>query len=67
MNGVFAENYVETQQRPLFRSFCRAFGLVPFESGWSIFSDMLFITEVTDDQYYVSDFIFNSVAIIKYT
>ncbi|VVC38388.1 Nuclear transport factor 2,TAP C-terminal (TAP-C) domain,Nuclear transport factor 2, eukaryote,UBA- [Cinara cedri] len=54
VNGVFAENFKETQQRPLFRSFCRAFCIVPFGSGWSILNDMLFVTEVNDDQYYES-------------
>ncbi|VVC28362.1 Hypothetical protein CINCED_3A015947 [Cinara cedri] len=50
VNGVFAENYKENQQRPLFRSFCRAFSIVPFGNGWSILSDMLFVTLVNEEQ-----------------
>lgn len=48
VNGVFAEDYAENK-RPLFRSFSRTFCIVPVGSGWSIISDMLFITTVTDE------------------
>ncbi|KAE9530577.1 hypothetical protein AGLY_011039, partial [Aphis glycines] len=46
VNGVFAE---ETNDKHIFRSFCRTFCLVPVGSSWNIISDMLFITTVTDE------------------
>lgn len=49
VNGVFAEDFKETNLRPVFRSFCRSFCIVPVGSGWSIMNDMLFITVVSDE------------------
>ncbi|XP_015373159.1 PREDICTED: nuclear RNA export factor 1-like [Diuraphis noxia] len=49
LNGVFAEDFKETNYRQVYRSFCRTFCIVPVGSGWSIISDMLFITTVTDE------------------
>ncbi|XP_060839178.1 nuclear RNA export factor 1-like [Rhopalosiphum padi] len=49
LNGVFAEDFKETNYRHVYRSFCRTFCIVPVGSGWSIISDMLFITIVTDE------------------
>ncbi|XP_025206227.1 nuclear RNA export factor 1-like [Melanaphis sacchari] len=49
LNGVFAEDFKETKSRHVYRSFCRTFCIVPVGSGWSIYSDMLFVTLVTDE------------------
>lgn len=49
VNGVFAEDYKETHNRPVFRSFCRSFSIVPIGEGWSIMSDMLFVTLATEE------------------
>lgn len=49
INGVFAEDYLETNHRHIFRSFCRTFGIIPFGNGWSIISDMMFVTVVSDE------------------
>ncbi|XP_050058015.1 nuclear RNA export factor 1-like [Aphis gossypii] len=49
LNGVFAEDFEETNYRHVFRSFSRTFCIVPVESGWRIISDMLFITTVNDE------------------
>ncbi|XP_060865132.1 nuclear RNA export factor 1-like [Metopolophium dirhodum] len=49
VNGVFAEDFKETNYRHVYRSFCRTFCIVPIGSGWSIISDMLFVTTVTDE------------------
>lgn len=54
VNGVFIEEHKEIDERPLFRSFSRTFCLIPFNNGWIIISDMLFITLVTDELYFVS-------------
>jgi len=45
LNGVFAEDIKETKDRHIFQSFC----IVPVGSGWSILSDMFFITTVTEE------------------
>ncbi|KAE9534785.1 hypothetical protein AGLY_008077 [Aphis glycines] len=49
LNGVFAEDFKETNHRHVYRSFCRTFCIVPVGSGWSIISDMFFVTIVTDE------------------
>ncbi|KAE9523233.1 hypothetical protein AGLY_016369 [Aphis glycines] len=49
LNGVFAEDFKETNHRHVYRSFCRTFCIVPVGSGWSIISDMFFVTLVTDE------------------
>ncbi|XP_025191697.1 nuclear RNA export factor 1-like [Melanaphis sacchari] len=49
LNGVFAEDFKIYDFNPLYRSFCRTFCIVPFGNGWSIISDMFFITIVTDE------------------
>ncbi|XP_060842102.1 nuclear RNA export factor 1-like isoform X1 [Rhopalosiphum padi] len=49
LNGVFAEDFKETHCRHIYRSFCRTFCIVPVGSGWSIISDMFFITLVTKE------------------
>lgn len=70
VNGVFAEDFKETNFRPVFRSFSRTFCIVPVGSGWSIISDMLFVTIVSEELlivrtiltttlYYKLDFILN--------
>lgn len=46
VNGVFAETNYRSH---VFRSFCRTFVIVPVGSGWSIFSDMLFVTVASDE------------------
>ncbi|XP_050434890.1 nuclear RNA export factor 1-like [Adelges cooleyi] len=43
VNGVFAEGYVNNDKL-LLRSFSRIFAITPVGNGWSILSDMLFIT-----------------------
>jgi len=58
VNGVFAEDFKETNYRHVYRSFCRTFCIVPIGSGWSIISDMLFVTTVTDELLLVSEFVF---------
>lgn len=58
INGVFAEDFKETNIRHVFRSFCRAFSIVPVGSGWSIVSDMLFVTIVNDELLLVSELVF---------
>jgi len=58
VNGVFAEDFKESNFRQVFRSFCRTFCIVPFGSGWSILSDMMFITVVSDELLLVSQFLF---------
>jgi nuclear RNA export factor len=58
LNGVFAEDFKETNQRQVFRSFCRTFSIVPIGSGWSIVSDMLFVTVVNDELLKVSELVF---------
>ncbi|KAF0758606.1 nuclear RNA export factor 1-like isoform X2 [Aphis craccivora] len=45
LNGVFEE----TNDRHVFRSLCKPFCIVPVGSGWSIISDMLFITTITGE------------------
>ena len=57
INGVFAENFKETNYRNIYRSFCRTFCIVPVGSGWNIISDMLFVTIVTDELLIVSEFV----------
>ncbi|CAI6357453.1 unnamed protein product [Macrosiphum euphorbiae] len=51
VNGVFVENFIENNYYDKFthtyRPFCRTFCLVPVGSGWSIISDMLYVTKVT--------------------
>jgi len=64
LNGVFAEDFKETNHRHVYRSFCRTFCIVPVGSGWSIISDMLFVTIVTDELLLVSEFVF--IRICKY-
>lgn len=54
VNGVFAEDFIETNHRHIFRSFCRTFCIIPFGNGWSIISDMIFITVVSDELLLVS-------------
>ncbi|KAL4152884.1 hypothetical protein QTP88_000717 [Uroleucon formosanum] len=49
VNGVFAEDFKVTDRRHIYQSFCRTFCIVPVGSGWSIISDMLFVTIVTDE------------------
>lgn len=49
VNGVFAENFEESDPMYTFRSFCRTFCLVPDENSWRILSDMLFITVVSNE------------------
>jgi len=58
LNGVFAEDFKETNYRQTCRSFCRTFCIVPVGSGWSIISDMLFVTIVTDELLLVSELVF---------
>jgi len=55
VNGVFVEDYKETNIRQLYRSFCRSFCIVPVESGWRILSDMHFVTVVSDELLLVSN------------
>lgn len=57
VNGVFAEDFKETNIRQTFRSFCRTFCIVPVGSGWSILSDMMFITVVNDELLLVSELV----------
>ncbi|KAF0769185.1 Uncharacterized protein FWK35_00007315 [Aphis craccivora] len=47
LNGVFYEDFKETNDKHVFRSFCRTFCIVPVGNGWSILSDIFFITTVT--------------------
>jgi len=54
VNGVFAENFKDTDHRHVFRSFCRTFCIVPFNMGWSIISDMMFVTLANDELMLVS-------------
>lgn len=54
VNGVFIEDYKETNIRQVFRSFCRTFCIVPVDSGWRILSDMLYVTVVSDELLLVS-------------
>lgn len=54
VNGVFAEDFKESNHRPIFRSFSRTFCIVPVGSGWSILSDLLFVTIVSDELLIVS-------------
>lgn len=56
VNGVFAEDY-ELHKRLTLRSFCRMFAIVPVGSGWSILSDMLFVT-LTNNELYLVIFVF---------
>ncbi|XP_025202678.1 nuclear RNA export factor 1-like [Melanaphis sacchari] len=49
LNGVFSEDFKETNYKHVFRSFCRTFCIVPVGNGWSIISDMFFITIVTEE------------------
>lgn len=49
VNGVFAENFKESDHKYLFRSFCRTFCLMPDGSKWRILSDMLFVTVVSNE------------------
>ncbi|XP_060870754.1 nuclear RNA export factor 1 [Metopolophium dirhodum] len=49
LNGVFVEDFKETNYKHICRSFCRTFCIVPVGNGWSIISDMLFITTITED------------------
>ncbi|XP_029344670.1 nuclear RNA export factor 1-like [Acyrthosiphon pisum] len=49
LNGVFVEDFKETNCKHTCRSFCRTFCIVPVGNGWSIISDMLFITTITED------------------
>lgn len=58
INGVFAEDFIETNHRHIFRSFCRTFCIIPFGNGWSIISDMLFVTVVSDELLLVSKLVF---------
>ena len=58
LNGVFAEDFKETNNRHIYRSFCRTFCIVPVGGGWSIINDMCFITTVTDELLLVSEFVF---------
>lgn len=58
VNGVFAENFISTNKRHLFRSFCRTFCIVPFNEGWSIISDMLMVTSITDEILVVNKLIY---------
>lgn len=46
VNGVFAET---NHRLHVLRSFCRTFIIVPVGSGWSILSDMLFVTVTSDE------------------
>lgn len=68
VNGVFAENFKDTDHRHVFRSFCRTFCIVPFNMGWSIISDMMFVTLITDEILLVSklvlSFLYNNVIIL---
>ncbi|XP_050438937.1 nuclear RNA export factor 1-like isoform X2 [Adelges cooleyi] len=43
VNGAFAEEYIDNKKLTL-RSFSRIFAITPVGNGWSIISDMLFIT-----------------------
>lgn len=62
INGIFAEDFKETNQRQVFRSFCRTFCIVPVGSGWSIMSDMLFVTVVNEELLLVSGLVFKCAA-----
>lgn len=55
VNGVFAEDFKETNVRHVYRSFSRTFSIVPVGNGWGIISDMLFVTVVTDEILLVSE------------
>ncbi|KAE9530486.1 hypothetical protein AGLY_010948 [Aphis glycines] len=50
VNGVFAE---ETNDKHIFRSFCRTIYLVPVGSSWNIISEMFFITTESSKQFHV--------------
>lgn len=58
VNGVFAEDFKETNHRHVFRSFSRTFCIVPVGSGWSILNDTMFVTIVSDELLLVSESIF---------
>lgn len=64
VNGVFAEDFKETNIRHVYRSFSRTFSIVPVGTGWSIISDMLFVTVVSDEILLVSEIGFKFVYIL---
>lgn len=55
VNGVFIEEFKETNIKHVYRSFSRAFFIVPVGKGWSIMNDMLFVTVVSDEILIVSE------------
>lgn len=61
VNGVFVEEFKETNIRHVYRSFARTFSIVPVGNGWSIISDMLFVTVVSDEILLVSKMWFEFV------
>lgn len=66
MNGVFAEDFKDINHRPVFRSFCRTFNIVPVGGGWSLLSDMLFVTVVSDELLSVNNLILNVICLLLY-
>ncbi|XP_050527451.1 nuclear RNA export factor 1-like isoform X2 [Daktulosphaira vitifoliae] len=50
VNGVYVEDF-DLHKRMTIRSFCRTFAIVPVGSGWSILSDMLFVTLANNELY----------------
>lgn len=68
VNGVFCEDFKETNYRHVFRSFCRTFSIVPVGGGWSILGDMFFLTTVNDELLLESTkrfYVFRKLAVTK--